>query len=382
MRLYTNATVPVAVPWGFTTPPSGPVSPVARTPLALANAATVAPAFLDTTSVDRFVRDAPSATIIRAPGEVFDRIDILDQVRLYRRGWWSESQVEGIVVGVREGSLQLAVQKGRKQRAVAVPLRKIRAIEHLGVGLEREIDARLLADEGIVIDRERDRLVLRRRYQRHLRRNPWPKLRDRVVAEIEDLRSHSPAVQRAKIKDVGEEVVAGVQARGVKRIGYHYNLHGGDPASYVTSGGIQATRGDIELAMTGRGRWETSVYVFTSATTPLFDVLDEPSPLMPLFPGTRMGSTLIVFDAAHPLIEGAIGSGKAKWHSPVCLDVEPGAYPHHEHFPTVGVPVDTFLTFPLNVFHGTARRLGVSRLSRDMVTLATMRYIEAMVSPA
>jgi hypothetical protein len=45
-----------------------------------------------------------------------------------------------------------------------------------------------------------------------------------------------------------------------------------------------------------------------------------------------------------------------------------------------GVPYSTFLAPPLEVFSGTAKKIGLRRLSRDEETLATVRYLEAALT--
>ena len=45
-----------------------------------------------------------------------------------------------------------------------------------------------------------------------------------------------------------------------------------------------------------------------------------------------------------------------------------------------GVPYSTYLAPPLEVFVGTAKKIGLKKLSRDEETLATVRYLEAALT--
>jgi hypothetical protein len=151
-------------------------------------------------------------------------------------------------------------------------------------------------------------------------------------------------------------------------LGFHYNLHGGARDGYVGRG-INATMGDIALNYTIHGDRNYKVYFFQSEKFRLYDILNESNPAQLVF-SSRMGSALNVFNLNAPELEAARADGRIKNYGNISMDF------HGMR----GVPYSTYLAPPMEVFSGTAKKIGLKKLSRDEETLATVRYLEAALT--
>ncbi|NNN04262.1 MAG: hypothetical protein HKL90_00030 [Elusimicrobia bacterium] len=200
----------------------------------------------------------------------------------------------------------------------------------------------------------------------------WTRVGPAARAEIEGLRARrrSKAELKNYVRRQAAEAFARIKAaRGTQNIGLHYNLHGGIRQSYVGAG-IRASKGDIALRYTTSGDWNDKVYFFQTDVHHPYDALDASNGEILFWP-TRMGSALSVFALDAPELRAARADGRI-------ADV--GSISMNFHKGMRGVPYSTFLAPPLTVFVGTAKKLGLRRLSRDEETLATIRYLEAALS--
>lgn len=207
-------------------------------------------------------------------------------------------------------------------------------------------------------------------YARFKKEDFWAKTAEPTRAEIEKLRAlKSKAEAQAYVRKAGQEILARLQAKhGTENLGFHFNLHGGTAEGYVQGGGIRATMGDIANNYTMHGDKNLKVYFFQSKNVPLYDVLNESNPAMLMFP-SRMGGVLSVFRLDSPELKAAMADGRIKNFGNISMDF------HGMR----GVPYSSYIAPPIEVFHGTAKKLGVKgRLSRDEETLAVMRYLEAV----
>lgn len=204
-------------------------------------------------------------------------------------------------------------------------------------------------------------------YERFSAKDHWTALREPLESELAALRALATKERRREfLRRAGEEIVERLKTRGGSaELGFHYNLHGGQAREYAAAGMIRATRGDIALQYDMHAKPVDKVYFFRSGVN-LYDILDESHPQMLLFP-SRMGSVLILFRADAP----ALQSSGVQNPSAISLDFDSAKLR--------GVPYEAFLAPPLEVFSGTAKKLGLGKLSRDEETLATMRLIEAAV---
>jgi hypothetical protein len=171
------------------------------------------------------------------------------------------------------------------------------------------------------------------------------------------------------MRRAGQDIIERVQRRhGSANLGFHFNLHGGAAEDYVKGGSIRATMGDIANQYTMNGDRNLKVYFFSSKNIQLFDILNESNPALLFFP-SRMGSVLSIFRLDSPELERARQDGRIKNFGAISMDF------HGMR----GVPYSSFIAPPLEVFHGTGKKIGMKgRLSRDEETLAVMRYIEAV----
>lgn len=207
----------------------------------------------------------------------------------------------------------------------------------------------------------------------------WERIREPVVQEIGHLRSLPGVAERQSyLRAVGDEVMARIQAqRATSKVGFHYNLHGGQADDYIVAGGILATRGDISIQHDPfHADLGLKVYFFTAGTRNLYDILDERNPHILFFP-SRMGHVLIPFRLDSGYLAEAFAEGGASKETAISIDFDERWMERRHGGRHIGIPSDTFITPPLVVFTGVRQRLGIGRLSRDEETLAVMRYLEA-----
>jgi hypothetical protein len=81
-----------------------------------------------------------------------------------------------------------------------------------------------------------------------------------------------------------------------------------------------------------------------------------------------MGHALSVFAVDAPELETARADGRIANAGSISMDFHKGMR---------GVPYSAFLAPPVEVFIGTAKKVGLKKLSRDEETLATARFLEA-----
>lgn len=205
--------------------------------------------------------------------------------------------------------------------------------------------------------------------RRFAARDFWAQVAPDARAEIEGLRARR--LSKAALKDyVRAEAAAAFArvraARGTANIGFHFNLHGGRREGYVGAG-IRASKGDIALRYSTNGDSNDKVYFFQTAAHGPYEALDASNGEIMFFP-SRMGYVLSLFAVDHPALEAAKADGRITGAGAISMDFHKGMR---------GVPYSAFLAPPMEVFHGTAKRLGLRRLSRDEETLATVRMLEA-----
>lgn len=199
----------------------------------------------------------------------------------------------------------------------------------------------------------------------------WGEVAPGARKEIEDARAAK--MSKAAFKEyVTKEADAAVErikkARGVANIGFHFNLHGGRREEYVGAG-IRATMGDIAARYDMNADRNQKVYFFQSAQHGGFVPLDASNGEILFFP-TRMGHALNLFDLDAPELAAARADGRIKNFGAISMDF------HGMR----GVPYSAYLAPPVEVFIGTAKKLGLKKLSRDEETLATIRYLEAVAT--
>lgn len=200
----------------------------------------------------------------------------------------------------------------------------------------------------------------------------WAKVGPSARAEIEGLRARklSKADLKAYVRKETDAAFARIKAaRGAGTIAFHFNLHGGQRADYVGSG-IRASKGDIALRYSMNGDSNDKVYMFRTDKTDAFDALDASNGEIMFFP-SRMGHALNVFDLDAPELKAAMADGRITDVGNISMDFHKGMR---------GVPYSAYLAPPLEVFVGTAKKIGLRRVSRDEETLATVRFLEAALT--
>ena len=196
----------------------------------------------------------------------------------------------------------------------------------------------------------------------------WGQVAPSARAEIEGLRARklSKADLKAYVQAEADAAIERIKAaRGVKNIGFHYNLHGGQREEYVGVG-IRATMGDIALRYTMNGDTNHKVYFFQSDEHGGFTPLDSKHGEH-LFIKMRMGYALSLFDLDAPALKEARADGRIKNMGSISMDFHG----------MKGVPYEAYLAPPVEVFTKTAKKIGMRKLSWDEETLATVRYLEA-----
>ena len=196
----------------------------------------------------------------------------------------------------------------------------------------------------------------------------WGQVAPAARAEIEGLRARklSKAEMTAYVQTEADAAIERIKAaRGVANIGFHYNLHGGRREEYVGVG-IRATMGDIALRYSMNADANYKVYFFQSGEHAGFTPLDSRHGEH-LFVKMRMGYALNLFDLDAPALKEARADGRIKNFGSISMDFHG----------MKGVPYESYLAPPVEVFMKTARKIGMRKLSWDEETLATVRYLEA-----
>jgi hypothetical protein len=205
----------------------------------------------------------------------------------------------------------------------------------------------------------------------------WQAVQQRVTPELTELR-RAPDTE-AYVRQAADALSARIAAElGVNNVGFHYNLHGGSAWDYTRAGGILITRGDIAVRLGATTDIREQVYFFQTSKTSLYDILDAENPAT-VFSKGRMGSVLNVFAADHAHFERARAVGGITGSSSISFDFDLAwakRQPHnHGRNRPVGVPFETYLMPPVQVFHGIPKTLG--SLDRVEKTLVMVRWLEA-----
>ncbi len=199
----------------------------------------------------------------------------------------------------------------------------------------------------------------------------WGQVAPAARAEIEGLRARklSKDELKAYVQTEADAAIERIKAaRGVANIGFHYNLHGGRREEYVGVG-IRATMGDIAARYDMNADRNQKVYFFQSAQHAGFTPLDSRHGEH-LFIKMRMGYALNLFDLDAPALKEARADGRIKNFGSISMDFHG----------MKGVPYESYLAPPVEVFTKTAKKIGMQKLSWDEETLATVRYLEAAVT--
>ena len=202
----------------------------------------------------------------------------------------------------------------------------------------------------------------------------WSQVGPAAKAEIDGLRAKKLSKAAAK-EYVRREVNAAFDrikaARGTENIGLHFNLHGGQREGYVGAG-IRASKGDIALRYSMSADANDKVYFFQTAAHDAYSALDASNGEIMFFP-SRMGHALNVFAVDAPELKAAMADGRITDVGAISMDFHRGMR---------GVPYSAYLAPPMEVFIGTAKKIGIRKLSRDEETLATARFLEAALTAA
>ncbi|HEX4047095.1 MAG TPA: hypothetical protein VH309_04650, partial [Elusimicrobiota bacterium] len=199
----------------------------------------------------------------------------------------------------------------------------------------------------------------------------WSSVGPAAKSEIEGLRARklAKAQTRAYVRrEVNAAFARVMAARGTGNLGFHFNLHGGAREGYVGAG-IRASKGDIALRYSTNGDFNDKVYFFQTSAHDAYTALDASNGELLFFP-SRMGYALSVFAVDAPELRAARADGRIDNLGSISMDFHKGMR---------GVPYSAFLAPPSEVFVRTARKVGLKRLSRDEETLATARYLEAVL---
>lgn len=327
---------------------------------------------------------APVGTTPSREARIVTALDLFDHVTVLEQGTFGRMrEISGIITGFRWDHIEIRQPMRSKTLTIRTPIERIRELRQEAPSAPDEI-ARL-GQSTREAQIERDRVHKLRTYARFLERDVWEDVKPTAVADLALFREgcRTPEHRRIHLETLAADIEALIHAQyGTSRIGYHYNLHGGFPESYMMHGGIHASVGDIALRFGASGRTAHSIYHFSSPAHSLYTVLSERHGEHLLWK-VRMGTVLILFNLAHPMIRDAVEVGGLTLYSDICLDLKEPSMAPNPLYPRVGVPNEAFLVPPLAVFLHTAKRLGVGRLTWDEETLVTLRYLErALLDPA
>lgn len=312
---------------------------------------------------------------------VLPNIEIGDSVRLQVG---KAQHVEGVILSANFEALTLGTVQNGKPTKLSVKLKKIRDIEFLE---KTEVDPAQFNVSEAVFAQAKRLLTYRKNYIEFLKLDFWEQIKAPVETEIAKLRQLPDKQARQEyLHKTGQEIMTRIMsALGAKDLGFHFNLNGGSGHQYVDRGGIRISRGDITVVYTNglSGSTAEKIFLFRASKHSLYEILGSSNPKMALG-GGRMGDTLNVFAIESKYTESAVKEGGIYAQNDISFDFDP-AWAAKQSFNLiggglVGMPYSQYAVPPLRVFTRTRKRLDAGRLSRDEETLATMRYLEAVLT--
>jgi hypothetical protein len=211
-----------------------------------------------------------------------------------------------------------------------------------------------------------------------------------VAEEMKHFRALPKNQKEAYLRAAGDKVMSQIMSKHhTRRIGFHYNLHGGVLGDYIDRGGIQATYGDIALQH-GSGDARLKVYYFDSDHFGLYDILNERHPDF-LMKKTRMGNILTPFNLESNYFKEARARGGIVDENSISTtfdDTWVKNTPMSKHVKsTIGVPVTEYLDTPMEIFRPLKdyKKLELNThpywdeagsLSWDEMTLLQIRHLQ------
>ncbi len=210
----------------------------------------------------------------------------------------------------------------------------------------------------------------------------WNEISAPLVAEVRELRRLKSAAKTQAIVDIGQAIIKKIEAKyHTSRLGFHYNLHGGQARDYVAGGIRASSTADIATHYDPRAPRRLQTYFFNSGDHTLYEILSARHPQNFFM---RMGFVMIVFPLDSHYFKTAQAEGGILDSQAIYLHFNGNwlnAYAKAKGLPySVGIPSSEFLTPPLSVFDGTGRKLQAPiSLGREEETLAHMRFLEAVL---
>ncbi len=211
-----------------------------------------------------------------------------------------------------------------------------------------------------------------------------------VADEMKRFRALPKDQKEAYLRTAGEKVLSEIKSKHqTRRIGFHYNLHGGTLEDYVDRGGIQATYGDIALQH-GSGDARLKVYFFDSDHFGLYDILNARHPDF-LMKKMRMGNILTPFNLDTPYFKKAMSEGGIVDQNSISVTFdEPWVKntPMSKHVQgTIGIPATEYLDAPMELFRSLKdyKKMEINThpywdeagdLSWDEMTLLQIRHLQ------
>lgn len=300
----------------------------------------------------------------------------------YKGFWGTTNSFSGIVVKMDAGHIILAVPEKGQVSLKRFKTSRILDYRAASISVSDGAFEKALASYPIRLEQEARTSDRFREYLDFNKTDHWADVAPKLEDEFSYLDAFkTKADKHDYLRAVGNDIIERIKEHlGVKEIGFHYNLNGGQREQYIQGGGIRTGRGDIALQYGATREIRDQVYFFRSSEHDLFDVLNQYHPKMPFFPNTRMGSVLMLFDLSAEFFARARESGAIQNETAIYMDFDMSKLSRIcAGEKTVGVSYDTFLAPPLSVFYGTKSKLHMSGwLGRDQETLATMRYLEAV----
>ncbi len=318
----------------------------------------------------------PSSVLYGLPESGRHRLETFlpgDEVTIKSRGveksgWLHEVNFEGVVIELGKKVVLVPHHKVEAMSLVFRPTEPIAMSEALAPKLEYYLYAR---NERIAFLKSLDR-----------EQEIWTAISAPVIEEITSLRQLPARAKTQAIIDTGQDIVKRLQAKHhSERLGFHYNLHGGQAQDYVATGIRASYAADIATHYDPFAPRRLQTYFFNSADYTLYDILQARHPQNFLM---RMGSNLIVFPLDSNYFKTAHKEGGIVEEASIYLHFN-GNWLHkyatdHGLPSAVGIPSSEFLAPPLRVFDGTRGKLKAPfRLSREEETLAHMRFLETVL---
>ncbi|MBP9674467.1 MAG: hypothetical protein KBD63_05165 [Bacteriovoracaceae bacterium] len=214
--------------------------------------------------------------------------------------------------------------------------------------------------------------------QKKIEKEIWLEIKNEAKGLLTQFKYLTSKYKQDYLPAISQEINQIILNRfGTLNLALHYNLHGGDGLDYVKKGGILANRShhcySRDLCFSSD---DQQVYFFRLIDNFLHQILHETNPYTAPFNYGRMGTNLIIFNLNHPAFSD--GRIKAEGNSSITFN-EDWIKQNRENGSTVGIPLESFILYPIDIFKQKATKLTFLYLSRTEVTFLNLIFLKRLL---